>query len=443
MSRDRSVENLRALVRIPTVSRLDESQIDWSQFDRFIATLERLYPLAHSRLTREIVADHSLLFRWAGRAASDPVVLMAHYDVVAATEQGWEHRPFSADLVGEGDDQLIWGRGTLDDKASLAALFEALESALADDIVPTHDVYFAFGHDEETWGTGAEAIAGLLEERGIRPLMVLDEGGAIVRDAFPGVSVATAAIGVSEKGTTLIELVVAQRGGHASTPPLLTATARLARAIVRINRRPFPAAFPRPIAWMFDALGPHVTGFVGWAVRSHRVMWPLLLWILSHGSDETRALTRTTQAVTMLEAGHAANALAEKASATLNIRVAVGSSVDAAVKHLRRAIRDDAVDIRVISRGEPAPISPITGQAWAMVRSAVESTFELVVVTPYVQTGATDSRRFTGIATAIYRFVPFEMSREERDTLHAKNERMHVVSYLRGIEFYRSLLAAL
>ncbi|MDP3209068.1 MAG: M20/M25/M40 family metallo-hydrolase [Rhodoglobus sp.] len=443
MSRDRSVENLRALLRIPTISRLDESQIDRSQFEKFVATLERLYPQAHARLEREIVAGHSLLFRWAGRAADNPVVLMAHYDVVAATDQGWEHLPFAADLVGEGDDQVIWGRGTLDDKGSLAALCEALESALADGIVPTHDVYFAFGHDEETHGTGAQAIAALLGERGIRPLMVLDEGGAIVRDAFPSVTAPTAAIGVSEKGPTLIGLVVQQRGGHASTPPKLTATVRLARAIVRINRRPFRAGFPEPIGWMFDALGPHATGLVGWAMRSRRIMSPLLLWVLSRGSDETRALTRTTQAVTMLEAGHAANALAERATATLNVRVAVGSSVEAAVKHLRRAIRDDAVDVRVISRGEPAPVSPITGQAWAMVSSAVQSTFESTVVTPYVQTGATDSRHFTEIASAIYRFVPFEMTREERDTLHAKNERIHVVSYLRGIDFYRALLNAL
>ncbi|MEQ1737176.1 MAG: M20/M25/M40 family metallo-hydrolase, partial [Rhodoglobus sp.] len=287
------------------------------------------------------------------------------------------------------------------------------------------------------------AIAALLAERGIRPMLVLDEGGAIVRDAFPSVTAPAAAIGVSEKGATVIELVVHQRGGHASTPPKLTATARLARAIVRINRRPFRSAFPKPISWMFDAIGPHATGLVGWAMRSHRVMWPLLLWVFSRGSDETRALTRTTQAVTMLEAGHAVNALAERATATLNVRVAVGSSVDAAVKHLRRAIRDDLVDIRVISRGEPAPVSPVTGQAWAMVSSAVESTFGSLIVTPYVQTGATDSRHFTGIATAIYRFVPFEVAREERDALHAKNERLHVDSYLRGIEFYRALLNAL
>ncbi len=443
MSRDRSVENLRALLRIPTISRLDESHVDWTQFERFIATFERLYPAAHAALEREIVGGHSLLFRWAGRAATDPVVLMAHYDVVAATDQGWEHLPFAADLVGDGDDQTIWGRGSLDDKSSVAALFEALESALADGIVPTHDVYFAFGHDEETHGTGAQAIAALLGDRGIRPLMVLDEGGAIVRDAFPGVSAPTAAVGVSEKGASLYELVVQQRGGHASTPPRLTATARLARAIVRLNRRPFRAAFPQPISWMFDALGPHATGFVGWAMRWHRLTRPLLLWSFSRGGDETRAITRTTQAVTQLEAGHAANALAERASATVNVRVAVGSSVDTATKHLRRAIRDDAVDVRLLSRGEPAPVSPVTGQAWAMLSSAIHATFESIVVAPYVQTGATDSRHFTEIASAIYRFVPFEMSRDERDTLHAKNERIGVESYLRGIEFYRALLNAL
>ena len=443
MTGDRSVERLREALRIPTISRLDESLVEWDEFDRFIHTLQQLYPLVHASLEREIVAGHSLLFRWVGRAADQPVVLMAHYDVVAATDRGWEHPPFEAHLVGSGDDAIVWGRGTLDDKGSLIALLEAVEAALSDGIVPTHDVYLAFGHDEETSGTGAAAIAALLQERGIRPLLVLDEGGAVVHGAFPGVSGATAAVGISEKGTTLVELIVNQQGGHSSTPPRLSATARLARAIVRLNGRPFPARLPEPTKEMFAALAPHATGGMGWALRSARLTGPLLVRALARGNDETRAMVRTTQAVTILEAGHAANALAERATAIVNLRIAVGSSVDAAVKHLRRAIHDDAVVINVLSAGEPAPVSPTRGQAWGLLSATIEAEFPGAIVAPYVQNGATDSRHFTGLSSAIYRFVPFEMSREERDTLHAMNERIRVSSFLKGIEFYRTLLSAL
>ncbi|MET0954889.1 MAG: hypothetical protein ABWY68_02990, partial [Cryobacterium sp.] len=98
-----AVERLRAMIRVPTISRLDESLTEWARFDDFVALLPQLFPATHSVLTREIVAGHSLLYRWAGRrsagggpgAAEDgiagPTVLMAHYDVVAADAAGWQH----------------------------------------------------------------------------------------------------------------------------------------------------------------------------------------------------------------------------------------------------------------------------------------------------------------------------------------------------------------
>jgi carboxypeptidase PM20D1 len=151
-------------------------------------------------------------------------------------------------------------------------------------------------------------------------------------------------------------------------------------------------------------------------------------------------MTRTTQAVTMLEAGHAANALAERATAMVNVRVAVGSSVAEAIRHLRAAIRDDKVRIELVQAGEPSPVSPSAGHGWERILAAVESTHPGVVCLPYVQNGATDSRHFTALTPHVYRFTPFELSREERDALHAVNESIHLATWLRGIEFYRALI---
>ena len=290
---------------------------------------------------------------------------------------------------------------------------------------------------------GAKAVAALLASRGIRPAIVLDEGGAIVEGAFPGVAGPVAAVGVSEKGATIVRLVVEHAGGHASTPPPLTATTRLARAIVRLNTRPFRAGLNPAMMAMFSVLGRHAKGAFGFAFRNARITRPLLLAAFKNISNETSAMTRTTAAVTMLDAGLAANALAERATATISLRVAVGSSLASAVEHIRRAIHDDGVTIEVIDATEPSPISPATGAAWDLLASAIERTHPGTVVTPYVQTGATDSRRFTEPSEHVYRFTPFQMSRAERDTLHAVNERMHVATWLRGIEFYAALVAAL
>ncbi|MFZ2965123.1 MAG: M20/M25/M40 family metallo-hydrolase [Rhodoglobus sp.] len=443
MSDDAAVARLQTLLRIPTISRYAEAEVDRDQFERFISTLAQLYPFVHSRLERERVAGYSLLFRWPGRSATEPTVLMAHYDVVAASDAGWKHPPFAGELSGSGEERLVWGRGTLDDKGALVAILEAVESQLAAGVVPAQDVYLVFGHDEETASTGARAVVDLLESRGVRPALVLDEGGAIASDAFPGVTAPVAFVGVGEKAPNTFRLIVDQPGGHASTPPKVTATVRLAKAIVRLNEKPFRASLTPTTAEMLHTVGLSTRGVLGFAFRNARWLWPVLLPIMSRRSAELNAMSRTTQAVTMLEAGEAVNALAEHATATVNVRIAVDSTVDKALAHITRAIRDERVRVEVVSPQEPVPVSQLGGMAWELVAGTIEKTFPEAIVTPYLQTGATDSRHFTRISRGVYRFSPFDMTREERDTLHARNERMRVSSWLGGIEFYRALVAAL
>jgi len=440
-----SIDRFRRLVRIPTVSRIDEAQTDWGQFDAFIAALPELYPATHAALEREIVGGHSMLYRWAGREDGPPTVLMAHYDVVPATDEGWTCPPFSAEVVDDGDGDVIWGRGTLDDKGALVSILEAVETRAAAGFRPRHDVYLSFGHNEETTGAGAIAIVETLEARGVRPALVLDEGGAVVEGVFPGVSKPAAVIGVSEKGITTVALTVDQQGGHASTPPRLTATARLARAIVRLNARPFPARFSPTNVEMLRTVGAHATGPMRWALGNLWLTGPLMLRVFTRLSDETRAMVRTTQAVTQLSGSQAANALAERAEAMVNVRIAVGSSVEETERHIRSAIADPAVRVEALLPSEPSPVSPTTGAAWELLSRSVRQTFgeDEVIVTPYVMLGASDSRHFTRISDHVYRFSPFEMSGEERGTLHAMNERIRVESWLRGVRFYTTLVGEL
>jgi carboxypeptidase PM20D1 len=438
-----SVERFRALLRIPTISRLDPDEVVWKNFDDFLKLARKLYPLTHKKLNREVIAGHSLLFRWVGATSESPTVLLAHYDVVAATNERWDHPPFDAELVGKGDAAEIWARGALDDKGAVVSIFEAVEAALASGFSPANDIYLSFGHDEETAGSGAQAIATLLETRGIRPGMVLDEGGAIVEDIFPGVSDPIAVVGVSEKGIMSVQLTVAQDGGHASTPPKLSATTRLARAILRLNAKPFPASFTPTNLEMIRTVGARARQPYRWAFTNLWLTRGLLLALFGRLSDETRAMIRTTGVVTRLDASKSENALAETATAIVNVRVAVDSSVDGAIGHIREAIRDDRVAIRALHPSEPSPISPTTGPQWDLLRSTVEGVYPGTLVTPYIMLAASDSRHFTGISKSVYRFTPFEMSTAERGTLHAVNERIRVSTWLKGIEFYSRLIRSL
>ncbi len=435
------VERFRELLRIPTVSRVDPAEVETARFDEFHAALERLYPLTHARLEREVVSGHSRLYRWVGASPESPLVLLAHQDVVPVEGQPWRHPPFDAVVEGEGAEKAVYARGAIDDKGALVAILEAVEEALADGLVPRTDVWLAFGHDEETRGTGAQAMAALLAERGVRPALVLDEGGAVVEGALPGVAAPTAMIGVAERGVASFDLVTREAGGHASTPPRLPATARLARAIDRLRRRPFPLRLSDPVRAMLGTAAAHSGEPFRTLFRRTAVSAPLVTAAFSRLGPETNALVRTTAVVTRLEGAAGENVLATTARATVNVRLLTGDTLSDVSVHLRRAVADPRVDIELRSGGDPSPVSPWQGEAWRRLATAVVTTLgDDVLPLPYLQLGASDSRFYTGLTPHVYRFAPFHLTRPERDALHGPDERIRVDSWLRGIRFYRALL---
>ncbi len=438
-----AADKLSELIRFRTVFSKARDEIELEQFTGCIEALERLYPNVHSSLTREFVNGQGLLFRWGGRsfdAAARPTVLMAHYDVVPVdVRENWTHQGFS----GHQEGGYVWGRGALDDKGALAVLMQAIESLLDEGFAPAHDIYLSFGNNEETAGDSAEAAVALLASRGVRPWLVLDEGGAVALDAFPGLKVPTAFVGVAEKGILDLQLLARGAGGHASTPPRMGATARLAKAIVALEESPFPASMPAPIVEMMRRVGME-SGFLMrlvtenlWAFKS------LLTRVFDVVGDETRALTRTTVAVTLLEGSKAANVLASTARANANIRIAVGESVESVVARVRAIIDDPEVELTVISGHDPSPISSFTNEQFQLLTRSVFASFPDAVVTPYIQTGATDSRHFTSISPAVYRFAPLLMDASDRGTLHAVNERVRISTLGAGVVFYRELLHGL
>lgn len=450
---DAAIERLRTLVRIPTVSRPTSGpgpRADRAKFERLIAELPVLYPRVHAALERERIGHdpdggpaYSLVYRWPGvdpAGALAPTVLMAHYDVVAATDDGWQYPPFAAELVEHEGEPVVWGRGAIDDKGALAATLEAVERLLVAGFTPRHDVLLVFGHDEEVAGMGARAVVATLRERGIRPSLVLDEGGAIVQDAFPGLAEPFALIGVTEKGITTLRLRVDQLGGHAASPPPFAATERLARAILRLNAAPARARLDPTIRRMIRTLGARSRQPLRALFTRVDLFAPLIVRALLRRGSEITALLRTTRAVTELRAGHAANALPEFAEATVNVRIAPWSSVAESVDDVRRAIADELVHIEVLQPSEPSPVSPAEGAAWDDVVASIHDQHPGLLVSPYVMMQASDSRFMTEISEHVYRFTPFRLSAVERACLHAKNERIRVSAFLEGVRSYEALL---
>jgi len=435
-----AADRLGELIRFRTVFAAERDHIELEEFTGFIDALERLYPLLHAQLDREFVNGHALLFKWAGSGGepgAKPVVLMAHYDVVPVDPRDdWTHPGFS----GHQDGGYVWGRGALDDKGAVVVILDAVESLLAQGFTPRHDVYLSFGNNEETAGDSAVMTAALLNERGVQPWMVLDEGGAVAAHAFPGLKPPAAVIGVAEKGTMNLELLARSAGGHASTPPRMGATARLAKAILALEKNPFPQSMPAPIVEMLRRIGQHSSFGLRVVTANLWAFKPLLTKAFDVVGDETRALTRTTVAITELDGSKGANVLASTARANANIRIALGESVDSVVERVGRIINDPGIELTVHEGHNPSPVSSFNNEQFALLTRSVAASYPEAVVTPYVQTGATDSRFFTGICPAVYRFSPLLMDDTDRATLHAVNERVRISSLGAGVVFYRELI---
>jgi carboxypeptidase PM20D1 len=427
-------DRLAALIRIPTVS--DAAVRDEATFSAFRDLLAALYPLVHDRLEREVVGGGALHLVWRGGDAR-PIVLMAHHDVVPVTDQRWRRDPFSGEIA----DGLLHGRGALDDKGPLVAILEAIEGLLAEGFTPAGDVHVVSGHDEEVRGSGARAIAELLAARGVRPSLVLDEGGAVVEGMIPGVRGPLAMIGLTERGSAEVRLTARSSGGHAAIPPRRQATIRLATALTRLERHPFPARSNPAVVAMAAALGTRLPAPVAAVLRS-RASAPAVAQLLAALGGVSGALVRTTVAVTRLRAGEAANVLAAEATAELNIRIAPGGSVQGVLDRLRRVVRDPSIEIELLGGDEPPPLSRSVGPVWDRVAAAVGAAYPDALPVPYVMVQASDARHYTGLGAEVYRFMPFAITADELAAIHGADERVSIRALDAAIAFHRNLISA-
>ncbi len=453
---------LSRMVQVRTVTPLTRDPLSAEEAAVFIAfqdLLRELYPTLFGIAEVSTVGRAGLLLRVGGTAARadtpslGPVLLMAHQDVVPAPAEtwegtGWTHPPF-AGAVGDGDGGLtVYGRGTLDDKGALLVLLEAVEDLLSEGWRPGDDVHLLLGGDEESYGASAVAAAEELDRRGVRPALVVDEGGAVVTGIVPGLTRRAAVVGVAEKGITTLKVTVSadpRKPAHASTPPRRSAAGGLARAITAIERNPHPAHLDRVALRMFAGLAPYVPGPLGRVLARPDRLQPVLGRILPLVGPELAAMVRTTMAVTMLEGSPAPNVLGATAAAIVNMRVATSSSVAAATAHVDRVVRRAVgrgltVDVEVLEGSEPTPPSPMDGR-WEAIRTAIAAAYPDAVAIPYTMLAASDSRHLAHIAPAIYRFSPLFMSAGQRASVHGVDERVTADSLLRGVRFYRELLS--
>lgn len=434
--RDAAVHALRELVICKTISRYDHADEDENEFSKLIDKLPALYSHVFEACTLTRLPDRALLFKWPGKEAGQPTVLMAHYDVVPVNESGWQKPPFEGII----EDGVLWGRGTLDTKATLNGVLFAADHLISEGFVPEKDIYFAFSGGEEVNGLGAVHIVDWFEEQGITPALVVDEGGAVVENVFPGVKERCGMIGIAEKGMIDVAYTTKSSGGHASAPKPHTPVGILSRACCAVEGHPFPAHLTPPVAKMYDTLGRH-SGFLYRMIFAN--LWcfsPLLDMICKKGGGELNALMRTTVAFTRMAGSDANNVIPPEASMISNIRLNPADTVDGALAYLRKVVNDPTVEIEKIQGVNPSPISETNCPAWDKVARAVAGTWQGCIVTPYLMMQCSDSRHYGRISDHVYRFSAMSLTKEERSTIHGHNERIRLESVGEAVEFYLRLM---
>jgi acetylornithine deacetylase/succinyl-diaminopimelate desuccinylase-like protein len=364
------------------------------------------------------------------------ILLLAHLDVVEAKREDWTRDPFT--LVEENG--YLYGRGTSDDKAQAAIWTDTLVRYKTEGYRPKRTIKMALTCGEETNGAfnGADYLAKNKREL-IDAAFALNEGanGELDDNGKPVVHMVLA----SEKMSQNYKLEVTNPGGHSSQPIPDNAIYHLARALDRISRYEFPVQLNDANRAFFSKMAAISPPEQAAAMRA----------IVANPADAHanevlsrdkafHSMLRTTCVATMLSAGHATNALPQRATANVNCRIFPGVSREAVMATLSKVIDDPAVHVSVPEvRGEPLTSPPLTPQIMGPIEKLSAEMWPGVPVVPVLQTGATDGQFITPAGIPTYG-VSGLFGDRDGDGVHGLNERIRIKSLMEGRTFLYRLV---
>jgi acetylornithine deacetylase/succinyl-diaminopimelate desuccinylase-like protein len=364
------------------------------------------------------------------------ILLLAHIDVVEAKREDWERDPFK--LIEEGG--YFYARGSLDDKSMSATWVDTLIRLRAERTKPRRTIKMALTCGEETNGAfnGAEYLVkekrdlidaafslnegawGMLDESGKRVMMGIQAG---------------------EKTSQNFRLEVQNVGGHSSRPVKNNAIYHLASALTRIEHYDFPVKLNDTTREYFTRMAGIVGGETG-AAMTKVVADPNDAAAVARVADDPtwNGMLRTTCVATTLDAGHATNALPQRARANVNCRIYPGDSGESVRQVLEKVVADPEVKVSLMElRGPASVVPPLTREIMGPIEKVSARIYPGVPVIPLLQPGATDGQFLTAAGIPTYGVNGLFMDRD-LGNIHGLNERVRVQSLYDGRDFLYELV---
>ena len=426
-------KNLSRLIQMETIST--RVQPDNQKFYAFQDLLLQMFPALCSAVEWEDF-DGSFLLRWKGQTDSNPILLMNHHDVVEATGQ-WKYPPFSG-TIAEGK---VWGRGTLDTKGGLWAMLQAAEELAEVGYVPKKDIYFFSACTEETGGTGADTVSQVLQQRGIRFSLVLDEGGMILEEPMAGAKGTFAMVGLGEKGCADLKFIARSAGGHASTPGKNTPLVRLGKFMAAAESADlFDGDISPVVCEMLKRISSTMNQPLKFILGHARALKPILLKVIPSVSATAGAMLKTTLAFTMAQGSAGYNVLPQEAWIIGNMRFSHHQGGPSSFEEVRKLAEKYDIEMEVLDPGFSSSLSDYNTHAFRLVEQAVTQVFPGVITTPYLMTGASDCRYMSRVSDNCLRFAPFRITQEQMGAIHGLNENVDLSALAPAVDFYKYII---
>ncbi len=378
-------------------------------------------------------------YRGDGSSGKKPILFMAHMDVVDAKRSDWEYDPF---VLREENGYFI-GRGTSDNKYGVTNLTQTFMRLKQEGFTPNRDLILAFTGDEETDMTTTRMLAYDRKDWTDAEFALNSDGGGggYLEDG----TVLPYTMQAAEKTYATFKITARNSGGHSSRPRPDNAIYDLAKALLNIEEYKFPvmaneitrASARADGELLGDAMGKALVAFADnpedkKAIKAIRA------------SKDYSNILSTTCVATMLDAGHAENALPQSAEATVNCRIFPGVEIEEVRETLVDVVGNDALEVVLADdRFVASPVSEMRADVTGALQAAINARYPGVTIVPAMSSGGTDGMHYRRAGVPTYGVSGRFGKMGETSNAHGLNERLPVKTFYEGLDHWILMIKAL